>query len=55
MYEVVISTLSSGRVIRKRFASRAQADAFRRRAESVILRRSREGLRSARVELVVTL
>jgi hypothetical protein len=51
MYDVVVSTCSTGRVRRRRFPSRSAAEAWARRAESIALR-FRLGLRGIRVEFV---
>jgi hypothetical protein len=51
MYDVIVSTVSSGRVRRRRFPRRAEAEAWAGRAERAALR-VRVGLRSIRVEVV---
>jgi hypothetical protein len=51
VYDVILSTVSSGRVRRRRFPSRAAAEAWAGRAERAALR-FRVGLRSIRVEVI---
>jgi hypothetical protein len=50
VFDVVVSTVTTGRVQRRRFPDRSRADAWVRRLES-IARRYRAGLRGIRVEV----
>lgn len=53
MYTVIVSTVSSGRVIRKRFSTLVEAESYAHHAE-VVRTGFSSGLRGVRIEIEAT-